>query len=92
MREVGLSSHPASTEGELKEILLAERDPEPDPVNGLRDGMMRFILRHWRVTRSQITCPAKSGDPKACYGCPDAQVYFCVTAQSEEARNEIENG
>jgi len=39
---------------------------------------MRFIDDYWVKIQSQITCPAKSRDPKACYGCTDTQVYSCL--------------
>ena len=39
---------------------------------------MLFIVDFWPKLQSQLTCPAKTKDPKACYGCVDAQVYACL--------------
>ena len=49
-----------------------------NPMDDLRDGLMGFLLEHWRRVHSQLFCPAKSGDPKSCYQCVDAQVMHCL--------------
>lgn len=75
-------------------ILLLEGQIEPAPIENpfdeWRDAIMRFLLDHWPVVASQLTCPAKSGDPKACYQCVDAQVLSCVVQQSEPDQRLIE--
>lgn len=51
-----------------------------NPVNDLRDGLMEFILQRWKRLNAQLgpRCPARSGDPKSCYQCVDAQVLHCL--------------
>lgn len=56
---------------------------EYNTMDDWRDAIMKVLLAHWTVVASQLTCPAKSGDPKACYECVDAQVTYCVVSQSE---------
>ncbi len=87
---LGLHTHPSATKEELERTLLAEQPPQRDPVNNIRDGIMRYLLKHWSVVRGQLSCPAKSGDPHACYGCPDSQVAYCVVQQAPSARSEME--
>jgi hypothetical protein len=50
-----------------------------NPINDYRDGIMGAILEHWRKLQSQLMCPAKTGNPKACYQCVDAQVFHCLS-------------
>ena len=56
-----------------------EEETQAHPVDVWRDALMMFINDYWAKISSQITCPAKSRDPKACYGCVDTQVYACIT-------------
>ncbi len=45
---------------------------------------MRFLLEHWPMVFSQLTCPAKTGDPLACFQCVDAQVVYCIVDNKKE--------
>jgi hypothetical protein len=47
-------------------------------IDEWRHGLMGFLLDHWQVVRSQLECPAKSGDPLACFQCVDPQVITCI--------------
>lgn len=53
-----------------------------------RHGIMGFVLDHWDALSTQLTCPAKSGDPKACFGCVDARVQYCLN-QNEKYLHQI---
>lgn len=44
---------------------------------------MQFVNEYYPKLRSQLTCPAKTRDPKACYGCVDAQVYTCLVENEQ---------
>lgn len=56
-----------------------ERDPSTfHTADSWRDAIMHFVIDYWAKLQSQVTCPAKSQDPRACYGCVDQQVYSCL--------------
>lgn len=60
--------------------LIGEVAP-PDGCNEIdqwRDAIMAFLLDNWATVRSQLDCPARSGDSKSCYQCVDAQVVACL--------------
>lgn len=79
-RRQGVHVTPDMSREALILVLLGEQQP-PSSVNeadAWRDALMGFLLDNWRTVRSQIDCPAKSGDPKSCYRCVDAQVLACL--------------
>jgi hypothetical protein len=47
-----------------------------------RLAIMRFIIDHRRVLETQITCPARTFQPDACFGCIDTQVVSCLVGNS----------
>ena len=74
-------------------IALLEGFQEPQPVrhsvDDWRDAIMTFVDEYYAKLRAQLTCPAQTRDPKACYGCVDAQVYACLI-ENEQGRPFIE--
>lgn len=74
---------------EMEAILLGEVPPAINPVDTLRQGLMGFILDHWRTLRAQLSCPASSGDPRSCFSCPDIRVLSCVSAQNDINKEKI---
>jgi len=67
-------------------IILGEEEPPPNaanPVDPWRHGIMGFLLDNWEVVRSQLDCPAKSGDPNSCFSCIDSQVISCLVQNPE---------
>ncbi len=72
--------------------LLGEEEPTPieNVFDSWRHGIMGFLIDHWQVVETQLTCPAKSKDPRACFECVDAQVVSCVVQQSEHDQQLIE--
>jgi hypothetical protein len=81
-RGAGLNPLPSWTRREL--ILLLEREVDAPEAQNLfdrmREGIFEFVDEHWEVLQSQVTCPAKARDIKACFGCADSQVLSCVIA------------
>jgi hypothetical protein len=68
-----------SQEALILVILGEERSPSSiNEADAWRDALMAFLLDNWRTVRSQLDCPAASGDPKSCYSCVDAQVFACL--------------
>lgn len=81
-REQDIRAAPSSTRDQLISYLAGEAEPpatEYNEIDSWRHGIMGFLLDHWEVVRSQLECPAQSGDPRACFGCVDAMVLSCVT-------------
>lgn len=84
-RRQGIKVSPATSKEQMIGLILGEIE-ETDTINEAdlwRDDLMGFLLDHWQVVRGQLKCPARSGDPKSCYQCPDAQVISCL-AQNRE--------
>ena len=82
LRRLGIAVPATVSKENLIQVLLGEEEADPAWVNVMdswRHGIMGFLLDHWDVVRSQLTCPAKSGDPRACFNCVDAQVISCLT-------------
>lgn len=82
---VGISVSPSASREELVELLLGDSE-EPTSTSDLdawRHGIMGFILDHWATLSTQLTCPAKTKDPRACFGCIDAQVVSCLNSNQQ---------
>ena len=87
---IGEPASPSATREHMIAIINGEAHTEESlPMNSWRDAIMAFVLDHWTILQSQLQCPAKSGDPQACYECVDAQVLHCITT-NPEARDQIE--
>jgi hypothetical protein len=59
-------------------------------IDEWRLAIMRFLIDHRRMLETQITCPAKSFDPHACFGCVDVQVISCITSNGHENQRLIQ--
>jgi hypothetical protein len=86
-----ISIHPKTSREMM--ILYLEGDEEPPelpddthPIHKWRLGIMKFILAHWEKLSTQVTCPAKSKDPRACFGCADVQVITCIVTNEENEK------
>ncbi len=78
----GISVSPTTHRKDLIAYLIGERLPERQDgseADSWRHGIMGFLLEHWAVVQAQLTCPAQSKDPRACFGCVDAQVAHCLS-------------
>jgi hypothetical protein len=51
---------------------------------------MAFLIERKAALAAQLTCPAKSFDPKACYGCCDARPLICTLRQPPQTQETIE--
>ena len=80
-RKAGLDVLPRDSREHLIALLEGyEEQSMPEnyhPIDTLRDALMAFVIDHWSKIQSQVTCPAKTCDPRACYGCVDQQVVAC---------------
>jgi hypothetical protein len=65
----------------LIRVIIGEVEPPAvlHDVDETRLAIMRFIIDHRKKLETQITCPARSFKPDACFGCVDAQVLSCLT-------------
>lgn len=75
---------PASSKEDMIAYLLGTKEPpeEPHEIDAWRRGIMGFLLDYWKVMEAQLKCPAKSGDPKACFQCLDTQVITCIVTNA----------
>ena len=80
-QRLGLPVSPDLPKDTIIKIILGE-EPPPESwssvMDSWRDAIMAFLLDHWDVVRSQLECPAKSGNPKSCYECIDTRVISCL--------------
>lgn len=82
-RAAGIPVLPSYDRHQLIELLIGEEDPEEiteadHPIDAWRHAIMEFVEDHWAMLEPQITCPAKSKDPRSCFGCVDGQVITCL--------------
>lgn len=81
----GLHLHPLTPREKIIDIFLGIVEP-PAPyleMASWRHGLMKLILDNWDNVRSQLNCPAKSKDPRSCFGCTDMQVVTCLSENRE---------
>jgi hypothetical protein len=62
---------------------VVDRPTVVNPFDRWRVAMARFIDDHWRMLEPQLTCPAHTRDPRACFGCLDTQVVACMVDNYE---------
>lgn len=87
----GIRASPQTPKAEMIQLLAGEKETfSPNPLDPWRDAIMSLLLAHWDIISAQLDCPAKSGDPKACYQCVDAQVISCIVSQSNADQKLLE--
>lgn len=90
-RRAGLRAPGAWPRATLIALLKGELPPAPyDPIENLRDGIMSFVIAFEAVLRAQLTCPAQTLDPRACYGCVDLVPVFCLRQVGPQAEQTIQ--
>jgi hypothetical protein len=47
-------------------------------INKKRLRIMRYVNDNWGQVEYQVSCPAKTRDPHACFVCTDVQTAECV--------------
>lgn len=88
-QEVGISVSPAASREELTGLLTGSIvAADPSSLDAWRHGIMGFVLDHWETLSTQLTCPARTKDPRACFGCIDTQVVSCLNS-NDRYINEI---
>ena len=87
-RQAGIPCTPSDTRDTLVRYLLADNPtPTRNPIDSWRHGIAGFVLDHWNMLQPQITCPIKSKDPRACFGCLDTQVMECIVRNPDNEGN-----
>lgn len=87
-RTAGIPVLPDYTRQQFIELLIGEVEPEKiteadHPIDALRHALMGFVEDHWAMLEPQLTCPAKTRDPRSCFGCIDGQVITCLVQNPE---------
>lgn len=85
-RAAGIYVSPATPKADLIKYINGEAEPPPIPheVDRWRHGIMSFLLQHWRAVETQLTCPARTKDPRACFNCLDTQVVTCLVQNEKD--------
>lgn len=85
-RRAGLAVSPATVKEDLIKYLNGEAEPPPvvHEIDHWRHGIMGFLLEHWRAMETQLTCPARTKDPRACFNCLDTQVVTCLVQNEKD--------
>lgn len=82
---------PAWPRAQLIDALMGkEFSDNHNPIDNLRDGIMAFVTDYQADVQSQLTCPARTLDPKACYGCVDAKPLLCLLSERAEVQELIQ--
>lgn len=85
-RDAGFVVMPSLSREALIHIIIHDQPPPPleeHTVDEWRLAIMRFIIDHRRVLETQLTCPARTFQPRACFECIDTQVVSCLAANTE---------
>lgn len=85
-RAAGLVVLPNNSRQNFVAYLLGEKEP-PTISHGIdswRNGIMGFLIEHWKQVETQLTCPARSKDPRSCFGCVDTQVVSCLVSNEPD--------
>lgn len=81
-RRAGLAVKPNTPKPALIHYILGSDVVSPlqgeQEIDLWRLTIMQFILDHRKKLEAQLSCPARSMDPRACFGCVDAQVVSCL--------------
>lgn len=84
VQQVEPRAHRGLPRGVLIAILEDEEVRLPDRIiDGKRLKIMQYIDKNWRSVNALLTCPAKTRDPHACFGCSDLQAASCVIDNSK---------
>jgi hypothetical protein len=85
-RRAGIFVMPSATKEDLIKYLTGEAEPPTaaHEIDQWRHGIMGFLLEHWRAMETQLTCPARTKDPRACFNCLDTQVVTCLVQNEKD--------
>lgn len=68
-------------------VLIIEGEAAPLPqrhINKKRLQITQYLDTNWEQVSSLVSCPAKSRDPWACFGCTDVQAAACITDNQDK--------
>jgi hypothetical protein len=52
-------------------------------INKVRLHIMDYIVAHWTQIKPLLSCPARSGEPRACFQCSDVQAVECALTNKD---------
>lgn len=93
----GYNIHPAATREQLISTLLTGQGQQNNPIDEVRNTLMRLITEYWSSLVAQLKCPAqhmydqdeRTRIARPCFGCTDMQVLYCVTEQVPDHQRRI---
>lgn len=89
---------PHVTRGYDRFALIAILDEDEDlnldkpAVDFARDDIYQMVNHYWHQVESLISCPMKSREARACYGCSEIQVAECTISNENLIRKVKEGG
>lgn len=84
-QELEEQAHRGMSREHLIQIIEGESLLVPERiVNKKRLKIMQYIDAHWEQVAYQVSCPAKSRDPRACFSCCDIQVVMCSVRNQDK--------
>jgi hypothetical protein len=90
-RRAGHNVLPTLSRDELIKVIVldAEDSKAVHDIDETRRAIMRFLIEHRKKLETQVTCPARTFEPDACFGCVDAQVICCLVSHGSDAQRII---
>jgi len=62
----------------------AAEEPLPQrAISKVRLRIMEYVLEHWTQVKPLLSCPARTGDPRACFQCTDVQSVECALTNKD---------
>lgn len=84
-REVEPEAHRALGREVLAQIIEGKAVTLPQrTINKKRLLITQYLDANWDQVSSLVSCPAKTRDPWACFGCTDVQAAACVTDNKDK--------
>lgn len=77
-------AHRGLSRAKLIAIIRGKGKPYPArQVNKVRLKIMDYIIEHWVQVEPLLSCPAMTGNPRACFQCTDIQVAECALTNKQ---------
>jgi hypothetical protein len=84
-REVEPEAHRGLGREALIAVIEGKAPPLPQrSINKRRLQITQYVDTYWEQVSSLVSCPAKSRDPWACFGCSDIQAAACIIENKEK--------
>lgn len=88
-QELDAEAHRFLSRDILIRVIEGEQPPLPErTINKRRLQVMNYVNENWDQVMYQVSCPAKSRDPRACFNCCDVQAIECISLNTDKIGRE----